>query len=144
MLSIEASESDQGLTSLSESITGKMLGGCSSINAMIYQHPTVDDLAEWVEKGATGWSYTDLKPYMRKAERFTPSPDHKIDESVSTAAVEVATPASVGADSYRSIDFLLSTEAKMACGASAIRRPTKSPKPSSKLESPPGSLTIPT
>jgi len=40
---------------------GKMLGGCSSINAMIYQHGSPEDFDEWETKGAHGWNYAALK-----------------------------------------------------------------------------------
>lgn len=47
---------------------GKMLGGCSSINAMIYQrgHPT--DYDEWAKLGNEEWSYDDVLPYFKKSE----------------------------------------------------------------------------
>lgn len=52
---------------------GKMLGGCSSINAMIYNKGAPDDYEEWAQQGLDGWSYNDVEPYMRKAECFTPN-----------------------------------------------------------------------
>ncbi|GAA5943590.1 hypothetical protein JCM10213_008914 [Rhodosporidiobolus nylandii] len=61
---------------------GKMLGGCSAINAQIYQHCSPEDYDLWVERGATGWGYSDLKPYFAKAEGFTPHPEDTVDESL--------------------------------------------------------------
>ncbi|GAA5970316.1 hypothetical protein JCM11641_001659 [Rhodosporidiobolus odoratus] len=61
---------------------GKMLGGCSSINAQIYQHCSPEDYDAWEKLGAKGWSWKDLQPYFAKAEKFTPNPEHKIDESI--------------------------------------------------------------
>ncbi|KAH9968390.1 GMC oxidoreductase [Russula compacta] len=55
---------------------GKVLGGCSSINALIYQHCSPEDYDEWERLGATGWGYQDLHPYLIKSERYTPHPDH--------------------------------------------------------------------
>ncbi|KAF8487360.1 GMC oxidoreductase [Russula ochroleuca] len=55
---------------------GKVLGGCSSINALIYQHCSTEDFDEWERLGATGWGYKDLYPYFIKSEKYTPSPDH--------------------------------------------------------------------
>ncbi|KDQ59695.1 aryl-alcohol oxidase [Jaapia argillacea MUCL 33604] len=52
---------------------GKLLGGCSSMNAMMYQHCSPSDFMEWESKGAKGWNYDALSPYFRKAEKFTPS-----------------------------------------------------------------------
>lgn len=54
---------------------GKMLGGCSAINAEIYNKGSPDDFEEWASLGNTGWSYDELEPYMRKAESFTPRPE---------------------------------------------------------------------
>ena len=48
---------------------GRMLGGCSSINAMIYIRGARLDYDSWRdEHGATGWGYPDLLPYFRRAE----------------------------------------------------------------------------
>ncbi|KAI0290299.1 GMC oxidoreductase [Russula brevipes] len=55
---------------------GKVLGGCSSINALIYQHCSPEDFDEWERLGATGWSYHDLHPYFVKSEQYTPHPNH--------------------------------------------------------------------
>lgn len=48
---------------------GRMLGGCSSINAMIYIRGHRLDYDTWRdEHGCTGWGYADLLPYFRRAE----------------------------------------------------------------------------
>ncbi|CAE6501665.1 unnamed protein product [Rhizoctonia solani] len=54
---------------------GKMLGGCSSINAMCYTHCAPSDYDDW---GVDGWKYEDLKPYFRKAEMYTPHVGHSL------------------------------------------------------------------
>ena len=59
---------------------GKCLGGCSSINAMMYIRGPAADYDEWADKyGATGWSWKDLQPYFAKSEGFTPSKSWEID-----------------------------------------------------------------
>ena len=50
----------------------KALGGCSSMNAMIYIRGNAADYDEWRDAyGATGWGYDDVLPYFRKAEGNT-------------------------------------------------------------------------
>ena len=46
----------------------KMLGGCSSMNAMIYIRGNKADYDAWAKDGATGWSYADVLPLFRKSE----------------------------------------------------------------------------
>jgi len=46
----------------------KMLGGCSSMNAMIYIRGNKADYDTWAKDGATGWSYDDVLPLFRKSE----------------------------------------------------------------------------
>ncbi len=47
---------------------GKLLGGCSSINAMIYIRGNQADYDEWAESGADGWSFDDVLPYFKRSE----------------------------------------------------------------------------
>ncbi|WP_034278526.1 GMC family oxidoreductase N-terminal domain-containing protein [Haloechinothrix halophila] len=47
---------------------GKMFGGSSSMNAMIYIRGNRADYDGWAAAGATGWSYTDVLPYFRRSE----------------------------------------------------------------------------
>ena len=47
---------------------GKVLGGTSSINGMVYARGHACDFDEWETKGASGWSYQNCLPYFRKSE----------------------------------------------------------------------------
>ena len=47
---------------------GKVLGGSSSVNGMVYVRGHARDFDQWVELGAKGWSYADVLPYFKKAE----------------------------------------------------------------------------
>ena len=48
---------------------GKVLGGSSSINGLVYVRGCSYDYALWRQLGAEGWGYDDVLPYYRKAER---------------------------------------------------------------------------
>jgi len=47
---------------------GKVLGGSSSINGLIYIRGQAQDFDLWRQLGNTGWSYEDVLPYFRRAE----------------------------------------------------------------------------
>ena len=47
---------------------GKVLGGSSSINGLIYIRGQKQDFDLWRQLGNTGWSYDDVLPYFRRAE----------------------------------------------------------------------------
>ena len=47
---------------------GKVLGGSSSINGLIYIRGQREDFDTWRQMGAVGWGYDDVLPYFRKAE----------------------------------------------------------------------------
>lgn len=47
---------------------GKVLGGSSSVNAMVYIRGHHDDYDQWAAMGNSGWSYADVLPYFKKAE----------------------------------------------------------------------------
>ena len=48
---------------------GKVLGGSSSINGLVYVRGNPLDFEGWVAQGATGWGYADVLPYFQRAER---------------------------------------------------------------------------
>jgi len=54
---------------------GKVLGGSSSINGMVYVRGHPLDFERWEEEGARGWGYQNVLPYFRRAENFQGSAD---------------------------------------------------------------------
>ena len=59
---------------------GKVLGGCSSINGMIYMRGQAADYDHWRQLGNVGWSWDDVLPYFLKSE------DHHAGASAMHAA----------------------------------------------------------
>ena len=47
---------------------GKVIGGSSSINGMVYVRGHARDYDTWAEMGADGWSYADVLPYFKRME----------------------------------------------------------------------------
>ncbi|MCA8868394.1 MAG: choline dehydrogenase [Rhodobacteraceae bacterium] len=49
---------------------GKVIGGSSSINGMVYVRGHARDFDHWAEMGAAGWAYRDVLPYFRRMENW--------------------------------------------------------------------------
>jgi len=47
---------------------GKVLGGSSTINGMMYMRGNASDYDQWAQTGLTGWGYDDVLPYFRRSE----------------------------------------------------------------------------
>ncbi|CAN5251863.1 GMC family oxidoreductase N-terminal domain-containing protein [soil metagenome] len=47
---------------------GRVMGGCSSINGMIYMRGQARDYDQWRQLGNEGWGWSDVLPYFRKSE----------------------------------------------------------------------------
>jgi choline dehydrogenase-like flavoprotein len=47
---------------------GKVIGGCSAINAMVYMRGQAGDYDHWRQLGLPGWSWLDVLPYFKKHE----------------------------------------------------------------------------
>ncbi len=53
---------------------GKLLGGGSSINGMVYTRGARHDYDAWADAGCSGWSWNDVLPYFIRAETFDGEP----------------------------------------------------------------------
>jgi len=70
-------EPDPGLNGRSIGYArGKVLGGCSSINAMIYMRGQKSDYDYWAAQGLRGWSWDDVLPVFKRSEDY----EHGADE----------------------------------------------------------------
>src|SRR5579871_6890140 len=49
---------------------GKVLGGSGSINGMVWVRGHPGDFDEWARMGCAGWSYADVLPHFKSAERY--------------------------------------------------------------------------
>jgi choline dehydrogenase len=66
-----ASEPDEGSGGRSIEVPrGKMLGGSSSINGMVYIRGQAQDYDHWAQLGNRGWSYQDVLPIFKRMESF--------------------------------------------------------------------------
>ena len=54
---------------------GRVLGGSSSINGMLYVRGNPADFDLWAQMGCRGWSYDDVLPYFRKSENYVQGGD---------------------------------------------------------------------
>jgi choline dehydrogenase len=49
---------------------GRVVGGSSSINGLIYIRGQRQDYEDWVRAGATGWGYREVLPFFKRSERY--------------------------------------------------------------------------
>ena len=54
---------------------GRVLGGCSSINGMIYMRGQARDYDGWRQQGNRGWGWDDVLPYFKRSEDFSAGAD---------------------------------------------------------------------
>ncbi|OCT58656.1 choline dehydrogenase, mitochondrial [Xenopus laevis] len=54
---------------------GRVFGGSSSLNAMVYVRGHAEDYNRWSREGATGWDYSYCLPYFKKAQTHELGPD---------------------------------------------------------------------
>ena len=86
-----------------ECFRGKVVGGCSSVNAMTYVRGHRGDFDRWAASGLTEWSYEKVLPFFKRSERWergadeyrggdgplvvreTPNPDPVVDAYIAAA-----------------------------------------------------------
>ncbi|MHA1108707.1 MAG: GMC family oxidoreductase [Alphaproteobacteria bacterium] len=56
---------------------GKVLGGSSSVNVMAYTRGNPADYDRWAQKGARGWSFTEVLPYFKRCESWEEGEDER-------------------------------------------------------------------
>ena len=61
---------------------GKMLGGSSGINYMVFVRGHPGDFDHWAELGAKGWGYEDVLPCFKRMEELAPTNEASIDSGV--------------------------------------------------------------
>src|SRR5580704_7526395 len=71
---------------------GRVLGGSSSINGMVYIRGHALDYDGWARGGASGWSYSDVLPYFKRAEQHLHGSDpyHGAEGPLAVFAPDVA------------------------------------------------------
>jgi choline dehydrogenase len=59
-------------------IQGRVLGGGSSVNGMIYNRGQPADFDQWAQSGNSGWGYADILPYFKRSERRVGAADEEV------------------------------------------------------------------
>ena len=92
---------------------GKVLGGSSAINAMLYVRGQAADYDGWAQRGNLGWSYDDVLPYFRKAENCEQLSDG--DDNFDSALRGVGGPLNVAAvrTRYQALDMVIDAAEKL-------------------------------
>jgi choline dehydrogenase len=68
---------------------GKLLGGSSAINFLMWTHASRIDLDNWEALGNAGWNFDSLQPYYRKSETYNP-PSDEITKALGTSIFDPA------------------------------------------------------
>ncbi|MEM9727187.1 MAG: GMC family oxidoreductase N-terminal domain-containing protein [Myxococcota bacterium] len=59
-------------------VRGRVVGGCSSINGMVYMRGQRQDYDDWgALPGCSGWSYSDMLPYFKRSEHYDVGPENE-------------------------------------------------------------------
>lgn len=77
---------------------GKVFGGCSSINGLIFIRGQRADYDAWASAGNTGWGWDDVLPYFRRAESndLGPGPTRGTDGPLSASSIKARHPLTEG------------------------------------------------
>jgi choline dehydrogenase len=67
---------------------GRVLGGSSSINGMLYVRGNPADYDGWAQRGCRGWSYDDVLPYFKRSESYKQSGEPEYRGTDGPLAVE--------------------------------------------------------
>jgi choline dehydrogenase len=67
---------------------GKVLGGSSSINGMLYVRGNPRDYDRWAQMGCSGWSYEDVLPFFKQSEAYSGGGDDRLRGRSGPMAVE--------------------------------------------------------
>lgn len=59
---------------------GKVIGGSSAINGMVFMRGNAAEYDHWEELGNIGWNWDGLFPYFKKSEHFTPADEEEVKE----------------------------------------------------------------
>ena len=60
-------------------VRGRVIGGCSSINGMVYTRGQRQDYDDWAAlPGCEGWSYNELLPYFKRSEHYEIESDNPL------------------------------------------------------------------
>ncbi|QSZ30480.1 hypothetical protein DSL72_000034 [Monilinia vaccinii-corymbosi] len=59
---------------------GKVVGGSSAINGMVFMRGNAAEYDRWEELGNSGWNWDELFPYFKKSERFTPADEEEVEK----------------------------------------------------------------
>ena len=72
---------------------GRVLGGCSSINGLLYVRGQAEDFNHWRQLGNTGWAWEDVLPYFKRAETWkgddSSSPERGKDGPLSVSSTRL-------------------------------------------------------
>ena len=74
---------------------GKVLGGGSSINMMMWVRGDPSDFDRWRDQGCAGWGYDDVLPYFERAETFADGPSPRRGRSGPIGVTRGSTPVEV-------------------------------------------------